>query len=138
MRMLILATLMLISDTALSSEIHLHNNKHHNHNNHTKKVIANTIASWYGYGHKGKITASGSIFDPRKLTCAHKTLKFGTRLRVTNVRNNKSVIVEVNDRGPYIRGRSIDLSMAAAQKIDMGGIGQVRIEKFTSLLVNKY
>lgn len=75
--------------------------------------------------------ASGGWFNPRALTAAHKTLKFGTRVRVTNLRNKRSVIVVINDRGPYIKGRIIDLSKAAAEKIGMikSGVVNVSITK---------
>lgn len=70
-------------------------------------------ASYYADKFHGKRTASGKIFDMNKLTAAHKTLPFGTKVRVTNENNGKSVIVEINDRGPYVRGREIDLSRKA-------------------------
>ena len=71
-------------------------------------------ASWYGPRFHGRLTANGEIYDQNALTAAHKSLRFGTILRVTNTRTNKSVIVRINDRGPYIPGRQIDLSKAAA------------------------
>jgi len=86
------------------------------------------IASWYGPGFHGRKTASGETFDTHELTAAHKTLPFGTLLKVTNLENGKSTIVRVNDRGPYARGRIIDLSMAAKQELEMGGLAKVRIE----------
>ncbi len=87
-------------------------------------------ASWYGTNFHGRQTASGERFNMYALTCAHRTLKFGTRLRVTNPDNNQSVVVTVNDRGPFVRGRDIDLSYKAAQKIALieKGIGKVKIE----------
>ena len=78
------------------------------------------IASWYGRGFQKKKTSSGERFNQYSLTAAHKTLRFGTKLRITNLDNNKSVIVRVNDRGPYIEDRDIDLSYKA-MKI-LGGI----------------
>ena len=62
------------------------------------------------------------------MTAAHRTLPFGTRVRVTNTRNNQSVVVRINDRGPFVKGRSIDLSSGAARAIGMGGAGNVRME----------
>ncbi|HET6610874.1 MAG TPA: septal ring lytic transglycosylase RlpA family protein [Kofleriaceae bacterium] len=89
------------------------------------------LASWYGRRFAGKKTASGERFDPGDLTCAHRTLPFGTRLRVTNRENGRQVIVRVNDRGPFgKRRRLIDVSRAAAKKLGMldGGIARVTIE----------
>lgn len=87
-------------------------------------------ASYYGSKFHGKKTASGEIFNKWDYTCAHKKLPFGTKLKVTNLRNKKSAIVRVNDRGPFIKGRIIDLSYAAAKKIDMvkDGVVKVKIE----------
>jgi len=87
-------------------------------------------ASYYGPKFNGRPTASGEIFDMYAMTCAHKKMPFGTRLRVTNPDNAKSVIVTVNDRGPFIRGRDLDLSYGAAKKIGFvaKGVGKVRIE----------
>ena len=88
------------------------------------------IASFYGAYFAGKKTASGERFNPSKMTAAHKTLPFGTRVRVTNMRNGRSVVVRINDRGPFIRGRVIDLSRGAAGVIGMigRGIAPVRVE----------
>lgn len=88
-------------------------------------------ASWYGPGFHGRKTANGERFDTHDLTCAHKTLPFGTILKVTNLGNNRWTIVRVNDRGPYIRGRIIDLSKAAKDEIEMGGTAQVKIEEIS-------
>ena len=76
-------------------------------------------ASWYGPGFHGRRTANGERFNTHAMTAAHKTLPFDTYLAVTNPENDKTVLVRVNDRGPYIRGRIIDLSYAAAKAIDM-------------------
>jgi rare lipoprotein A len=88
------------------------------------------VASWYGKKFNGRPTASGKRFDMYAMTCAHKTFKFGTKLRVTNPDNNKSVIVTVNDRGPFIRGRDLDLSYGAAKKIGIvkKGVARVKME----------
>ena len=88
-------------------------------------------ASWYGPGFHGRKTASGERFDTYDLTAAHKTLPFGTLLKVTNLENNLFTVVRINDRGPYVRGRIIDLSKAAKEEIRMGGTAQVRIEMVT-------
>ena len=87
-------------------------------------------ASYYGKKFHGRKTASGEIFNMYELTCAHKTLPFNTKIKVTNLSNKKTVIVRVNDRGPFIAGRIIDLSFAAAKKIDLvsAGVTRVKIE----------
>lgn len=87
-------------------------------------------ASYYGDEFHGKKTASGEVYDKTKFTCAHRELPFGTRVRVTNLSNKKAVIVRVNDRGPFIKGRIVDLSFAAAREIAMikEGIIKVKIE----------
>lgn len=85
-------------------------------------------ASYYGKQFHGKQTASGEIFDMYKMTCAHKTLPFNTRVKVTNLSNKKTVIVRVNDRGPFVAGRIIDLSYAAAKKIDLILLGVTRVK----------
>jgi rare lipoprotein A len=88
------------------------------------------VASWYGYPHHGRLTASGRRFDRREFTAAHRTLPLGTRLRVTNLNNGRSVIVTITDRGPFVKQRVLDLSYAAAQAIGMIGPGTapVRLE----------
>lgn len=80
-------------------------------------------ASFYANKFEGRQTASGEIYSHHKMTAAHRKLPFGTKVKVTNLTNNKSVIVEVNDRGPFIRGRIIDLSRSAAKKLDFIGLG---------------
>jgi rare lipoprotein A len=87
-------------------------------------------ASWYGPGFNGKKTASGKRFDQNKLTAAHRSLPLDTVVTVTNLDNGKAVKVEINDRGPYSGKRVIDLSRAAARKLDMtdDGTARVRIE----------
>jgi rare lipoprotein A len=87
-------------------------------------------ASWYGKAFAGKPTASGEIFNHELLTAAHRSLPLGTKVRVTNVTNGKSVEVKVNDRGPYADGRIIDLSRAAARALGMieDGLAEVRLE----------
>jgi peptidoglycan lytic transglycosylase len=86
------------------------------------------MASWYGQQHQGRPTASGEAYDMNKLTAAHRTLPFGTRLRVTNIENGKSVVVRVNDRGPHVPGRVLDLSYRAAQALGMTDAGMARVE----------
>jgi rare lipoprotein A len=86
----------------------------------TSSFAATVHASWYGPGFHGKKTASGEIFNQNDMTAAHKTLPFGTIVKVSY--NGKSVKVRINDRGPFIKGRTIDLSKAAAQKIGCDGV----------------
>jgi len=88
------------------------------------------LASWYGYPYHGRPAADGEIYDMESLTAAHRTLPFGTRVRVTNLGNQKTVDVRIIDRGPFIDGRIIDLSHAAAEAIDLigPGVAQVRLD----------
>jgi rare lipoprotein A len=91
------------------------------------KVIQNGQASWYGPGFHGRKTASGETFNTHELTAAHRTLPFGTKVRVMNKRTGKSVVVRINDRGPYAHGRVIDLSKASAQAIGLSGVASVTL-----------
>ncbi len=90
-------------------------------------------ASFYGNEFQGRKTASGEKYDKNALTCAHRTLKFGTKVRVTRLDNKKSVVVKVNDRGPFIKGYIVDLSRAAAEDLDMirDGVVKVKLEVLT-------
>jgi rare lipoprotein A len=94
------------------------------------KKVTRGQASWYGPGFHGKKTASGEIFDQSKLTAAHKTLPLGTKAKVTNLENGNTVEVEINDRGPYVGQRVIDVSRAAANALGFveSGLTLVRIE----------
>jgi rare lipoprotein A len=85
------------------------------------------VASFYGHDSE---TASGEKFDPHELTAAHRTLPFGTRLRVTNLANGRSVMVRVNDRGPFVRGRTVDVSSSAAEALQMTerGVANVKLD----------
>jgi rare lipoprotein A len=85
-------------------------------------------ASWYGRKFQGHKTAAGETYDMNALTCAHRTLPLGSWIRVTNLKNRKSVFVRVNDRGPVPKNRIIDLSFGAAQKVGLLGIGKVKLE----------
>ncbi len=84
-------------------------------------------ASWYGPGFHGRLTANGERFNTNAYTAAHKTLPFGTKVKVTNARTGKSVVVRINDRGPYAHGRVIDLSKASARAIDISGVADVAL-----------
>ena len=97
----------------------------------TKLFKENAHASYYHDRFTGRRTASGQIFDNKKFTAAHKTLKFGTKVKVTSIATNRSVIVTINDRGPFVKGRDIDLSKAAFMKISpskYGGHIRVNLE----------
>lgn len=89
------------------------------------------MASYYGPKYHGRKTSSGEVFDMYQLTAAHRAFAFGTKLRVTNLVNGKTVIVRVNDRGPFVGDRIIDLSYAAAKQIEMlsTGVVEVKLEK---------
>ena len=95
----------------------------------TQGEFARGLASWYGEPFHGRRTASGEVFDMNELTAAHKTLPFGTRVRVRHIATGKEVTVRINDRGPHIPGRIIDLSRAAASALGLvqGGVGRVAL-----------
>ena len=101
-----------------------------------RSVLSNLtgMASWYGPGFHGRRSASGEVFNQNALTAAHRTLPFGTRVRVTNLNTGQQVVVRINDRGPYGHGRVIDLSTAAANQIGLraAGVGRVAIEVLAS------
>lgn len=86
-------------------------------------------ASWYGQYFQGKQTANGESYDMNALTCAHRSLPLGTWLRVTNLKNRKSIFVRVNDRGPVPENRIVDLSYGAAKAVGITGLGRVKLEK---------
>lgn len=88
------------------------------------------LASWYGKPYHGRRTASGEVYNMYGVSAAHRTLPFGTRVRVTRLDNGRSIVVRINDRGPFVRGRIIDLSYGAAKKLGMvqEGVVKVRIE----------
>jgi rare lipoprotein A (peptidoglycan hydrolase) len=92
----------------------------------TRKEVGE--ASWYGPGFQGKETANGETFDQKDMTAAHPTLPMGTKAKVTNLENGKKVEVRINDRGPYADDRVIDLSGAAAKKLDMKGDGTAKVK----------
>jgi rare lipoprotein A len=86
------------------------------------------MASWYGPHFQGKKTANGESYDMNELTCAHRSLPLGSWVRVTNLKNQRSVFVRVNDRGPVPENRVVDLSFAAAKAVGLAGIGKVKLE----------
>lgn len=96
----------------------------------TIEIQTASLASWYGPGFHGRRTASGSIFNQYAMTAAHKSLPFGTRVKVTNLNNGKSVVVRITDDGPHVPGRVIDLSKGAAAQIGMlsSGVAPVKLQ----------
>lgn len=97
-------------------------------------IVDTGVASWYGPGFHGQLTANGETYDQNAMTAAHRTLPFNTVVRVINMDNGKSVTVRINDRGPYVNNRVIDLSYAAAREIGMvdSGLARVRIQLVSS------
>ena len=87
-------------------------------------------ASWYGRRHAGLLTANGERFNPQAMTCAHRTLPLGSMVKVTDISSGKHVSLKVTDRGPYVRGRIVDLSEGAARELGIGasGLMVVRVE----------
>ena len=94
----------------------------------TADNISTGVVSWYGGKFHGRKTASGEKYDKHELTAAHKSLPFGTKVKVTNIRNGKSVVVEINDRGPYAKSRVLDLSQAAFSEIGHTNTGVMKVE----------
>ena len=94
----------------------------------TATKISTGVVSWYGDKFHGRKTASGEKYDKDELTAAHKSLPFGTKVKVTNIRNGKSVVVEINDRGPYAKSRVLDLSQAAFSEIGHTNTGVMQVE----------
>lgn len=92
------------------------------------KYEATGIASWYGPGFAGRKTACGERYEPSGMTAAHRTLPFGTAVKVTNLDNDRSIVVRINDRGPYVHRRLIDLSQGAAKKLGVIGTGTARVK----------
>lgn len=104
------------------------------HNRHVESqrpaAVQVGAASWYGRWHAGRLTAKGERFDPQAMTCAHRSLPLGSVVKVTDLATGKNVALEVNDRGPYVKGRILDLSEAAARELGFGdkGVTIVRLE----------
>lgn len=121
-----------IKQTKTSFE-NTYNDKNYHVDENAKVEIG--YASYYANSMNGRRTASGEIYNTKKYTAAHRSLPFGTMIRVTMLQNGKSVIVKVNDRGSYVQGRVIDLSLASAQKLGLirAGIAKVKIEKLEKL-----
>jgi len=95
----------------------------------TPAYAGETVATWYGPEHAGKRTASGEVFNPNGLTAAHRSLPFGTCLRVSNPKSGRSVSVRINDRGPFTKGVSLDLSQGGARAIGMRSTQSVNVDR---------
>ncbi len=94
----------------------------------SKRWFQTGVASWYGSKFEGRRTAGGERYDMYGMTCAHRSLPLGTWLRVTNLKNHRTAYVRVNDRGPVLQDRIVDLSYAAARVLGLSGVGKVRLE----------
>lgn len=133
MKMFILTfALLIFAESTIAENInHQHHVKIVDNKKVKKKIHFKQIgmASWYGYQHAGRPTKSGEIFNPMKLTAAHNSLPMGTKVKVTNLKNKKSIIVKINDTGGFAKyHRIIDLSLKAAKSIGITGVGKVSIE----------
>lgn len=137
LKIVLLALSVLVSTPVSAKNKHTAHKAHFNHKHHVSHTSGNSmtgVASWYGYEstnrsrHRVPRTASGEIFNPARHTAAHRSLPFGTKVLVTNLKNQKTVIVVINDRGPFVRGRIIDLSKAAAIAIGISGTQKVSLE----------
>jgi rare lipoprotein A len=125
----VLAVSLALPLSAAEAKVHSKKHSHQHAKTHTGSGSSG-VASMYGSkrdGYAGGRTASGERVHSGALTAAHRTLPFGTMVRVTNHRNNKSVVVRINDRGPFVRGRVIDLTPAGARAIGMGGLAPVSL-----------
>ena len=124
--MLPLACVLLAVDAASPADV-LARARGSAHARHRELGHETGFASFYGREFRNRRTASGERFDPNQLTAAHRTLPFGTRVKVTNLHNGRQVVVRINDRGPFARGRVLDLSRAAARRLGFVEIGVARV-----------
>lgn len=129
-----LAKIVTNTNQSLNSRISLatKDRTQHNFTQSARTSIANSFggrASWYGPGFHGRLTANGEVYNQNAMTAAHPSLEFGTKVEVTNLNNGRSVVVRINDRGPYAGGRVIDLSAAAARSLNMihSGVAPVQV-----------
>ena len=132
MKYLILLAIVAIFLASCSSAVRFTSSNAGEYND-TNSVVLTVMygkASFYGSEFEGRKTANGEIFSNREYSAAHKSLPFGTMVKVTNISNNKYVIVRINDRGPFVEGRVIDLSRIAAEKLEMitAGVIEVKLE----------
>ena len=123
-------TLLIASFVALGASVATPSLVRAEPDNRPGRAVQSGRTSWYGPGFHGRRTASGETFNANALTAAHRTLPFGTRVRVMNKSTGRSVVVRINDRGPYAHGRVIDLSRASAQAIGISGTGSVELARF--------
>ncbi|KTD99790.1 MULTISPECIES: septal ring lytic transglycosylase RlpA family protein [unclassified Sphingopyxis] len=119
---------LLLTVSAAAQEVEVTDNPIADIVDETETEIGGGVASYYGNELAGNRTASGERFDPGQLTAAHRSLPFGSMVRVTNTSNGDSVVVRINDRGPFSRGRVIDVSHAAAREIGMQRSGTARVK----------
>ena len=119
-----LLTLLLVGSFLGCGSAHTQPVQTHSHG----KSVQHGKASWYGKPFHGRLTANGERYNMHAPTAAHKTLPFGTRVRVTNLDNGKHTVVRINDRGPFVKGRIIDLSYGAAKQIQMLQMGVARVK----------
>ena len=119
-----LLALLLVSGILGCGSAHIHSVQPVSHG----PAVQHGKASWYGKAFHGRPTASGERYDMHARTAAHRSLPFGTRVRVTNLENGKHTVVRINDRGPFVEGRVIDLSYAAASRIQMVQTGVVPVK----------
>lgn len=119
---------LLLTVSAAAQEVEVTDNPIADIVDETETEIGGGVASYYGNELAGNRTASGERFDPGQLTAAHRSLPFGSMVRVTNTSNGDSVVVRINDRGPFSRGRVIDVSHAAAREIGMHRSGTARVK----------
>jgi rare lipoprotein A len=127
-----------IGKRLFSSDKHIESSKTDSHEKEgflprIASYIKKGVASWYGPGFQGKKTATGEVFNMYEMTAAHKTLPIPSYAQVTNLKNNKTVIVKINDRGPFVGNRLLDLSYAAAKTIGIKGLGKVEIKSISPL-----
>ncbi len=127
-----LANFSCMEDTVFEMQSDSHSNKNAEEIPGRCFLVTEGKASYYAHRFHGRTTANGERFNMHELTAAHKSLPFGSRVLVTNLANGKKVLVRINDRGPYIKGRIIDLSLEAAKEIDLlkRGVTEVRIEAY--------
>ena len=118
LRLFLLTTLLILSSCASSRK------------SGDRTIVERGLASWYGKRFQGRPTASGEPFDAAQMTAAHRTLPFGTMVEIRSVRSRKSVLVRINDRGPHLRSRIVDLSQAAAEELGMLSRGEETVEIF--------